>query len=1034
MYSKVSTKYLLIILLLFFSAQQSHAQKISENQISDSLTAIARKYATVGKIAVSSVKANTQTQTLVITVSDRLAEIPLRPENVARIYHAIERATKSKYPGYKLICISNKTAIEDLIPNFYRTEKEDATRKFGIKAQQPALVTKLSQPFRINQGLQNRHIALWQSHGWHYNQEKNRWMWQRARLFQTVEDLYTQAYVLPFLTPMLENAGATVLIPRERDTQIHETIVDNDNNIFAEGRYREHSDRKTWKTGKPGFAYQQKFYVQGENPFTEGTYRFVSTISDTDETSGIAWIPEIPEEGYYAVYVSYKTVEKSTTDARYTVIHKGGKTEFSVNQTMNGGTWLYLGHFLFPKGRNNQYRVELNNLSTISDRIVTADAVKFGGGMGNIARSPLKKTLKNGTSTSNSEKTSETDSIKPFISGYPRFTEGARYWLQWAGIPDSIYSRTQGQNDYSDDFQSRGFWLNYLAGGSQILPKREGLRVPVDMALAFHSDAGVLKNDSIIGTLGIFTETNGNGLTVFENGISRMASRDLTDMVQTQITEDIRRTFAPEWTRRGLWNKSYSESRVPEVPTMLLELLSHQNPADMRYGHDPRFRFTVSRAIYKAVLKYITYNNGQKYVVQPLPVEQFSSRFSGKTQVILNWEAVDDPLEPSAKPTGYVVYTRIGNGGFDNGTYTDKNTVTANIEPGKIYSFRVCAVNQGGESFPSEILSVYRANNNQKEVLIVNGFERISGPLFFNENGQRAGFDNDADPGVPYISDISFTGKQYEFNRKQAWQSDDNPGFGASYGNLETKVIAGNTFDYPYLHGKAIKEAGYSFVSASVKAVTQGKINLNEYRYVNIILGKQKQTVSGISKKETEFKTFPLALQQSLAAYCRAGGNLLISGAFTGSDFYNGNYIKTEEKVFMESVLKFRYNPSKSDFSFRVKMVNSPFPHFHRAEFNLYDSPQEQMYYLESADAIEPAGDGAVTFCRYASTNLSAGIIYSGLYKLCITGFPFEVIKSEKERNKFMESVMMFFNSAHKQSTERSNPIQTNTRIKKDIH
>lgn len=30
MYSKVSTKYLLIILLLFFSAQQSHAQKISE--------------------------------------------------------------------------------------------------------------------------------------------------------------------------------------------------------------------------------------------------------------------------------------------------------------------------------------------------------------------------------------------------------------------------------------------------------------------------------------------------------------------------------------------------------------------------------------------------------------------------------------------------------------------------------------------------------------------------------------------------------------------------------------------------------------------------------------------------------------------------------------------------------------------------------------------------------------------------------------------------------------------------------------------
>jgi hypothetical protein len=114
-------------------------------------------------------------------------------------------------------------------------------------------------------------------------------------------------------------------------------------------------------------------------------------------------------------------------------------------------------------------------------------------------------------------------------------------------------------------------------------------------------------------------------------------------------------------------------------------------------------------------------------------------------------------------------------------------------------------------------------------------------------------------------------------------------------------------------------------------------------------------------------------------------------------------------------------------------MVSSPFPHFHRSEFNLYDSPQAQMYYLESTDGIEPAGDGAVTFCRYASTNISAGIIYSGLYKVCVTGFPFESIKSEKERNKFMESVMLFFNAVQKRSTERTNPLQTNTRTKKDI-
>ena len=36
------------------------------------------------------------------------------------------------------------------------------------------------------------------------------------------------AYTLPFLIPMLENAGANVFMPRERDWQVHEVVVDND--------------------------------------------------------------------------------------------------------------------------------------------------------------------------------------------------------------------------------------------------------------------------------------------------------------------------------------------------------------------------------------------------------------------------------------------------------------------------------------------------------------------------------------------------------------------------------------------------------------------------------------------------------------------------------------------------------------------------------------------------------------------------------------------------------------------------------------
>ena len=38
------------------------------------------------------------------------------------------------------------------------------------------------------------------------------------------------------------------------------------------------------------------------------------------------------------------------------------------------------------------------------------------------------------------------------------------------------------------------------------------------------------------------------------------------------------------------------------MPSAILETLSHQNFEDMRYGHDPNFKFTLGRAIYKAVL------------------------------------------------------------------------------------------------------------------------------------------------------------------------------------------------------------------------------------------------------------------------------------------------------------------------------------------------------------------------------------------------------------------------------------------------
>jgi hypothetical protein len=80
-------------------------------------------------------------------------------------------------------------------------------------------------------------------------------------------------------------------------------------------------------------------------------------------------------------------------------------------------------------------------------------------------------------------------------------------------------------------------------------------------------------------------------------------------------------------------------------------------------------------------------------------------------------------------------------------------------------------------------------------------------------------------------------------------------------------------------------------------------------------------------------------------------------------------------------------------------------------EFHLIQNFAPSNLNRDDTDAIEPAGDGAVTICRYAGTNLSAGVAYSGNYKVCSFGFPFETIQSEKERNRLMESVLDFFNA-----------------------
>ena len=921
-------------------------------------------------------------KTMRVFCNDNTAYLSFREENVQNIYADLMQQLSASCQKYKIQIWADGRPIEKHIPVYYRTGKDKAL-KWAPRVDVP-LKKNTDRPYDIKAGMQDRHIALWQSHGWYYEQKLDRWEWQRARVMQTVEDLYTQSYVLPFLVPMLENAGANVLLPRERDLNRQEYILDNDE---AAG-YTETAGQMPWKSGDgAGFAHKQEVYRDFQNPFLDGTFRQTETQTKGAE-SFAEWSTVIRERGEYAVYVSYKTMKKSSADALYTIHHAGGETHFRINQQMMGGTWVYLGTFLFNEGQTA--RVVLSNYSEKAGQIVTADAVKIGGGMGNIERAGI-------------------------LSGYPRFTEGSRYWLQWAGAPDSVYSMKHGEDDYTDDYVSRPRWVNWLAGGSAALPKRKGLNVPIDLSMAFHSDAGVTKDDDIIGTLLIY-KTLVEGRDKYANGASRYLAAELADLVQTQIVNDVRATCAPEWSRRGKWNSSYAEARVPEVPAILLELLSHQNFADMRYGLDPRFRFICSRAIYKGMLRFLCSQRGTSVVVQPLPVSNMRVGLNGD-EATLQWQPVDDPLEPTAKPHSYMVYTRMDEGGWDNGQLVTEPSYKTTLQAGHIYSWKVAAVNDGGCSFDSEILSAAVASEPRKDVgtvLVVNGFDRISAPADFDytlDSGmQLAGFNDDYDHGVPYLRDICYIGKQKEFRRSIPWMDDDASGFGDSYSDQEDRIIAGNTFDYPFVHGQALLALGCSFTSCSNEAVEQGQVALGDYRMVDLILGKQCQTKIGNGKNiPLEYKTFSSAMQQQITQYLQQqGGRFFTSGAYVGTDLWDNPLAPPTDadKKFAQEVLKFKWRANQAANSDGLKQVRSAFGPA-GGHYSYSDTLNAQCYIVESPDAIEPACAGAHTVFRYAQNNLSAAVGYKGeKYATFIMGVPFETVTDTEKRKELMQIIL----------------------------
>ena len=538
------------------------------------------------------------------------------------------------------------------------------------------------------------------------------------------------------------------------------------------------------------------------------------------------------------------------------------------------------------------------------------------------------------------------------VSGMPRWTEGARYWIESQGADSALWYLYDGDH-YKDDMKSRCMWVNAVHRDS----------VPIDLCLALHTDGMDSGDDStIVGTLCIYTPMDDDGKRTLHDGRNRqIVNRNLADWVQTQVTNDLRH-IAPEWTRRQLMEANYCESRVPVVPSIILELVSHKNMADMRYGLDPQFRMTAARAIYKGILRYL---NGPSAIVQPLPVQQLAISADG----VLRWQAPVDSLEPTAVATYYMVYTQANDGEWDVQQVDKQTSIQTELKQGVRYNYYVVAGNDGGLSLPSPIVSAYLSEReNAPMALVIDGFDDSYGVEWFADS-VHAGIV----PGS-YACENGFScayiGEQWNFTRASEWVNDDNCGWGACYRDHAGQFTVGNTHDWSAQHGRVLRKMRISYVSATAGMADRLLVDANTQPVVvDYVCGRQRMALSA-------------TMQDALARYLDQGGHLLLST----------DHFSSIDTAFARQYLHASYYAAHATRSGRISGNK------HRM-YQLLLTPNEEQIFTCTPEALKPAND-AEKMATYEDMRCTAAVGWQAVTnesqaptaKTLVFGFPLEAV------------------------------------------
>ncbi len=575
---------------------------------------------------------------------------------------------------------------------FYRNLAPGNTTE--VDAGRPFESTRQSRPGPFSRQpvgpLTGRIIFASAGHGWTNDSTSTTlWYTQRPNTFGVVED-FGNLDQMNFYADICFRAGATIVPLRPIGFQHVERIIDNESpHATFHGAWADSESTVSF-----GFAGARI------------PYRFSRAAAE--ETAVARFRPVLPVTDEYPVY-AWARAGADRVLQTYRVVHAGGVSEVDIDHRKIGNGWIYLGTYPFRQGSSGY--VEVPNMvrdatAVVEQRVVIADAIRFGNGMGDVNRGGG-------------------------ISSFPREEEASRYWVE-RSLPAGaapIFNAFEDRNDQSNNVGAAPRFSAYM--------NRESEGSFFDRVyMSFHSNA--------VGGRGVMGLYNSHAQLRPDHQIE--LAKLTADELNKEMTDAGLNLLRP-WHVRGmrtLAHINFGEIRRDylnnEMSATILEVAFHDNPDDAALLRQYSVRYASALSAYRATVRYLAEVGEQEIQTISPPHAPKLLSVTGKSAneaVVVKWApAALDPLSSPTTEIRYQVYT--SSDGLAFGTGQEVGDVTeftlSKQDLRKPLYVRVTAVSPGGESQPSNIMGVTVAP--EAPVLIVHAAGTIEDDMVLTQTAE----------------------------------------------------------------------------------------------------------------------------------------------------------------------------------------------------------------------------------------------------------------------------------------------------------